>query len=147
MSIHFQPCLAGINPGAESSGCLDNPSMKYPGIILLFLYFILPFLFGIPVSTHGQIIKENAPLFASDDPLELTIEADFRKLVETKDDEVPYYDTATLTVTGKSGIEEFSIKVRTRGYSRRLSLCDFPPLLLNFKKMMSSEQYSTARTN
>jgi hypothetical protein len=89
---------------------------------------------GTPVSAQERVIREDVPLFASDEPLEITIEADFRKLVETKDDEDPYYDTARLTVTGKTGIEEFSIKVRARGYSRRLSLCDFPPLLLDFKK-------------
>ena len=78
---------------------------------------------------------EYHPLFASDDPLELTIEADFKSLIANKADETPEYNSAQLILSGTNGgIETFEIKVRARGFSRRVSLCDFPPLYLNFIK-------------
>ena len=86
-------------------------------------------------SENTEISTAIAPLFSSDDPLELTIEADFKSIVANKDAEMPAYDSAQLILSeANGGNETFTIKVRARGYSRRLSLCEFPPLLLNFKK-------------
>ena len=73
----------------------------------------------------------DAPLFASDDAIELTITADFSLL---KDDrrESPERP-ATVTVTGEAGAIE--AQVRTRGRFRLdKANCTFPPLKLNLKK-------------
>ncbi len=102
-------------------------------IILIALIMII-----FPEISFAQLpdkSTQNTPLFASDEPLELTIEANFKSLVAHKDDEVPSYDSAFLVHTGTNGSDNtFSINVRARGFSRRVSLCDFPPLLLDFKK-------------
>jgi len=109
-------------------------------ISIHFMVFFLSLCTGIflPGLSRGQISEGSSakvPLFASEEPLELTIMADFKSLVAHKDDEEPKYDSAALILKGGNGNDQnFTIKVRARGFSRRVSLCDFPPLLLNFKK-------------
>lgn len=87
------------------------------------------------LKATGQV-KESQPLFLSDQPLELTIEADFKSLVSDKRDEEPDYKTARLLLAGTDeNNQTFEIKVKARGYSRRMyDFCSFPPLYLNFKK-------------
>jgi len=135
MIDQFQNHVGFTHQSQSLSEFFLNPGRYLTGIFLLMFFWLPPA--GLSAQEPGQDLKQpiNTPLFASDEPLEVTIEADFKKLVATKDAEEPYYDTARLTLTGmNSGQSEFSIKVRARGYSRRVSLCDFPPLLLDFKK-------------
>ena len=85
----------------------------------------------LPVSAQ-QV--EPAPLFATDEPIELTLTADFSQLDDDRREspERP----ATVTVTHSSG-EEVTIgaKLRTRGRFRLdKANCTFPPLRLNLKK-------------
>ena len=106
--------------------------------------FCLTFFVSLFVTTHlkaqqqENIEKQNviAPLFSEEEPLELTIKANFKSLIANKDEDVTEYDSAQLFLSGNnSDDEKFAIKVRARGFSRRVStICDFPPLLLNFKK-------------
>jgi len=113
----------------------------YPSIIRI---FCLIFFVSLITSTHlksqntGNQEKQNAytPLFSEDKPLELTIEANFKSLIAGKTEDVSAYDSAHLILSGANSEDEnFDIKVRARGYSRRVStICDFPPLMLNFKK-------------
>jgi hypothetical protein len=85
-------------------------------------------------NSDKQIVS--TPLFAEEEPLELIIEANFRSLIASKSQDVTDYDSAILMVTGtNAGDARFEIKVKARGFSRRVStICEFPPLLLNFKK-------------
>lgn len=74
------------------------------------------------------------PLFASDDILDVRIEAPFSMLTKERPDEeeVP----GTFSYTGANGeLVEFDIQIRTRGRLRRgKRICAFPPFRLNFKK-------------
>ena len=71
-------------------------------------------------------------LFASNEPLVLRLEAPFGSLKSTKSKAQPEYMEGTLKLQ-EGGVEKaFPVRVRLRGHSRK-ELCDFPPLLLNFK--------------
>jgi hypothetical protein len=133
MPIHIGSHHKGISPGVKKPGIIKTPSPSGSQLIFPILILFLHMASSL-TTAQPHALLDDVPLFASDEPLEMTIEADFRKLVETKDNEVPYYDSAKLTVTGKEGHTRIPIMVRARGYSRRLSLCDFPPLLLDFRK-------------
>ncbi len=111
-----------------------NKSLSIFSQVILFLTLMI-FPLVISSAQPSDNDPSVAPLFTSDEPLELTIEADFKSLVAHKDDEIPSYDSASLIHSGTGGNDtKFSINVRARGFSRRVSLCDFPPLLLDFKK-------------
>jgi hypothetical protein len=75
-----------------------------------------------------------APLFRSEEPLQLYLKADFKTVFSVKDDTT--YFPAELTLTGDSGGEKtMGIEIRTRGVTRRKSdVCRFPPLRLEFPK-------------
>ena len=75
------------------------------------------------------------PLFQYEEPLELTIETDLIKIVNDKSDDPEYTGGLLLHHLDNSKINVFDIKVKARGYTRRVTdLCDFPPLKFNFKK-------------
>jgi len=81
-------------------------------------------------STH-EILSQ--PLFDSEEPLQVTIISDFKNLVKHKTEQ-PTYQPAKLILNGDTA-NEFSIRVKSRGFSRRTyDFCYFPPILINFKK-------------
>jgi hypothetical protein len=91
-------------------------------------------LAGVWLALPGSALAQSAqPLFAESEsaPLALTIEGPFRTLQRHRraQPELPgvvrYADASGRAV-------ELDVQLRTRGVSR-LSLCDFPPLRLNFK--------------
>ena len=80
----------------------------------------------------GSNAQTNAPLFASQEPILLTLEAPVRTLVSRRDRR-PEVD-GLVRYTGEDGSEvTLDVEVRTRGKSR-LEICSFPPLSLNFKR-------------
>jgi len=69
-------------------------------------------------------------LFATSEPLVLRLEAPFSSIKGTK--AKPEYMEGTLKLQ-EGGVEKaFDVRLRLRGHSRK-EVCDFPPLLLNFK--------------
>ncbi len=71
-------------------------------------------------------------LFASEEPLELTLTADFQALKGDRRGETPERE-ATVLLPGEDVV--LDVKVRTRGSFRRdAANCSLPPLRLNFKK-------------
>ena len=79
---------------------------------------------------------ETRPLFASAEPLPITIAADFRAVQRDRDPKSEKTFPATVTVPNEDGtIATIPIQIRTRGHSRRLrQTCDFAPLRLEFVK-------------
>lgn len=81
------------------------------------------------------ISAQNVPLFQSNEPLELILEADVVTLIEDKSEEPEYTPAYLIQDLPDHMINMFEIKVKPRGNTRRqANLCDFPPLKFNFKK-------------
>ncbi|MDJ0759220.1 MAG: hypothetical protein QNJ19_07470 [Woeseiaceae bacterium] len=82
----------------------------------------------------GPALGKTDPLFESNDTLKVTIEAPFKRILQTRslEDE----EQGTFTYTDEAGQEhQFAIQIRARGKSRREpATCNFPPIRLNFKK-------------
>lgn len=105
-------------------------------------------LSALPFAAVGQIdgmptpeeyaekaaAAESAPLFQSDEPLEMTLRTDIAFLRDERSDSIEVDGTATFVDLG--GTETTSpLQVRTRGNFRRdPSNCNFPPLRLNFPR-------------
>ncbi|MDX1907627.1 MAG: hypothetical protein SF053_11380 [Bacteroidia bacterium] len=71
-----------------------------------------------------------ASLFREDDPLRLTLEADFTA-IRRDNEEDPQYRPARLVVHFTSGDEVFEVSVKPRGHFRREN-CGFPPIRIKF---------------
>lgn len=76
-----------------------------------------------------------ADLFATQEPLALELAAPFPTVFRQREAEDREYQDATLTYRDGSGAEGVTVpvRVRVRGKSRA-AMCNFPPLLLNFRK-------------
>ena len=75
-----------------------------------------------------------APLFAGHTPLEVTIEAPLKTLMEERPDDE--YLEGRFSYTGDDGTEHsFDLKLRTRGnFRRKPEICRFAPIRLNFQR-------------
>ena len=76
-----------------------------------------------------------APLFASEDVLNLTIEGPLERVFDERSQEPQSFD-AQLRYRAPDGSETtFDIELRTRGFYRlKRETCKFPPLRVNFKR-------------
>ncbi len=115
-----------------------NPPVNLPvHFILSFLLVLISVPFSMAQEEEEKTTKkEIAQLFTEDEPLELVLTADFQTLLKTKDADTPEYYPAQLNLNDQeSGEKAFELKIKARGISRRnFDFCNFPPLLLNFKK-------------
>lgn len=75
--------------------------------------------------------QPDAPLFASHEPVELTLAVPVRTLVRRRSRRPEVEGTVTYLAGGDP--VELDVEVRTRGFSR-LELCTFPPLRLDFRR-------------
>ncbi|MCZ6710147.1 MAG: hypothetical protein O7B25_07280 [Gammaproteobacteria bacterium] len=90
-------------------------------------------LVSLPLVCATAIAKPDR-LFASHDPIEITLSAPFRSLSRDRDDE-PQDRPATLRYEVDGEAHSVAIGIRPRGKSRRdRSVCNFPPLRLNLPK-------------
>lgn len=98
-----------------------------------FALVLIAYLFGIqPIIS--QEVKE---LFQSDELLKIDLLMPLKEV--TRDLQEKREHQATLSYLDESGQKkEFSIKISTRGKTRK-KVCAFPPLELNFKKKQLSE--------
>jgi len=84
--------------------------------------------------SFGDFCSAQTGLFASNEPLELTLIMNVRDVIKDIGDERIYHP-ATLLYASEPTRDTFDIKVKTRGFMRRKQeTCSFPPLMLNFKK-------------
>jgi len=89
----------------------------------------------LPASMAAATGKnEPDPLFASDEIINIEIEAPFGLLTSDRPDKEEV--AGKLRYTADDGnLVEFDVALRTRGRLRRtVQICQFPPLRLNFKK-------------
>jgi hypothetical protein len=90
-----------------------------------------------PAQSGAKDFKDPDPLFASDELLEISIEAPFSTIMRDRQNEE--YTPARLEYSNSGGeLFEYDIGVRTRGKFRRSwDVCTFAPLRLNFVKSQS----------
>ncbi len=103
---------------------------------MLKLRFVLIFgLFINNLAYSVQTIGQTAPLFDSEEILELTISGDINRLVKDRKGK-PEYDEMTISYLDQNQKEiSIPLKIRTRGnFRRQQNICTYPPLLLNFSK-------------
>ena len=114
-------------------------------LIAFFLLYLLPlkaqdsfrdspsFAYGSAVARDG--LTNDNPLFTEEDVLRFTLSMDIKEVLKDRGEERSYH-SAVITYQDKGGktVTE-ALKVRVRGNRRRdPTVCNFPPLLLNFKK-------------
>lgn len=80
--------------------------------------------------TDTQNVK--VTLFDTDDIFEISLKFDITYYKKQRSD-VEYLDAVLTYYNSKTDSVTKNIKVKARGETRRTVLCDFPPLLLNFK--------------
>jgi hypothetical protein len=101
------------------------------------MYFIQRFMLVtalalLAIPAHGQVSEMPDPLFQSSEALRVSLSGPFTTLIkERPKDEymlgaIRYYDTDGTPVA-------LDLEIRTRGNFRH-QVCDYPPVLLNFKK-------------
>ena len=83
--------------------------------------------------------SERLRLFRSDDPLEITLRADFRAVQRDRDPKSTTTFPAVVEYTGRDGAPAtMPLRIRTRGHSRRNPrTCTFAPLRLEFDKTLT----------
>jgi hypothetical protein len=90
--------------------------------------------------TDTQDVK--VTLFDTDDVLEISLKFDISRYKRIKSEE-EYLDAVLTYFVNDTDSVSKDIKVRARGNIRRTAICDFPPLMLNFKmKDSDGDQFS-----
>ena len=85
-------------------------------------------------DSQAETTAADAPLFASLDPLTLTIRAPFETLFKDRSDDAPELP-ATLIYEGPDGAVTLNLTVELRGRTRRQRrVCNFPPIRLDFPR-------------
>jgi len=87
-------------------------------------------------SAHAQVSGKPDPLFQSDDPLRVYLSGPFTTLIKerSKEDYLP----GKIRYTEEDGTSvSLDLEIRTRGHNRHQN-CDYPPVLLNFKKKQTA---------
>jgi len=92
---------------------------------------------------HAQISGKPDPLFQSNDPLRVYLSGPFTTLIKerSKEDYLP----GVIRYTEEDGTTvSLDLEIRTRGHNRHQN-CDYPPVLLNFKKKQTAETIFAAQ--
>jgi len=90
-------------------------------------------------SSFSQVIVEDSSkatpryidLFASEEPLQMTLCFDIREFVRTKNKPENFSATLSIKLSESDSVSQ-KIKIRARGEMRR-KYCQFPPIMLKFK--------------
>lgn len=77
-------------------------------------------------------LADDAPLFDTNEPLDITIEFPLREVMRKAADR-PVVDGVATYASANGEVTSLTVKVSTRGRSR-LTVCRFPPLALSVKK-------------
>ncbi len=102
-----------------------------------FTVFLITFsiCYSKPVWSEIHRDQKTAPLFDSDEPLKITLIIDTRALKGDNSDDPQYTEGQLILHENSAEDKNFNIKVRARGFSRRMyDFCTFPPIKLNFRK-------------
>ena len=91
----------------------------------------------LPIFSFAQDTKNANPnrLFSSAVPIEITLQMDMQKVLNDTSEDPQYSAARLIQKFDDNKIQVFDIKIKSRGNTRRInSVCEFPPIKLNFKK-------------
>ena len=91
----------------------------------------------LPIFSFAQDTKNANPnrLFSSTVPIEITLQMDMQKVLNDTSEDPQYSAARLIQKFDDNKIQVFDIKIKSRGNTRRInSVCEFPPIKLNFKK-------------
>jgi len=95
-------------------------------------FLIVAALILLAVTANAQVSEKPDPLFQSNDPLRVYLSGPFTTIIKerSKEDYLP----GVITYPDDDGASvSLDLEIRTRGHNRHQN-CDYPPVLLNFKK-------------
>ena len=94
-----------------------------------------PSLAAVASGDTGPYGRDVPPLFATEAPIELRIEADFGQIRRDRADENPEHEGFVYVLEADGSETEWPVQIRTRGnYRLQTNTCEFPPIRLNFPK-------------
>lgn len=104
------------------------------------LFAALPCIVVVAVAQEApadslRVSAETAPLFASQEALEVTIEGPLQTIFRERGDESNYHDAVLWYLSETGERITLDVGVKTRGNFRlQRRICDFPNVRLNFKR-------------
>jgi hypothetical protein len=116
----------GLMPGERDKMLAAGDSRSVRRLPVVAALLTATVLFG------SRAYASDDRLFASNEPLVLRLEAPLIAIKNTKSKAKPEYMDGVLKLQEGGAEKAFDVRLRLRGHSRK-ELCDFPPLLLNFK--------------
>lgn len=88
-----------------------------------------------PASDSARSRATTAPVFASDEPLRLTIEAPLNSIFKARGDQGKEYPGKVTVHQGDRPLVVIDVDIQTRGKARlNPNTCEFPPLRLDFPR-------------
>jgi hypothetical protein len=122
LSAQAPPAAQAQKPGVEAAENAPKPPKDWPP--------------DADALAKRRQEAEAVPLFASQDPIEVTLTADWRTVQRDRNVESTKTYPGTLTIVqGGAAGTPIPIQLRTRGHSRRNPrVCEFAPLLLALPK-------------
>ena len=130
---NFASALGKMNVPAQIAFWCDRPAVTACIGMIIGALLCISMPLNAQESSDAYSTAPN-PLFASDTPLSVRIEAPFTTLLRERPETL--YLQGTFTLLEEDGNDQqFTLKVRARGkYRLQKDHCDFPPLRLNFRK-------------
>ena len=108
-----------------------NPTTPRFQLYFLCIAFICSSFFGFSQDSYDS----KFPLFASDEPIKVTIYLDIKKTKNDVSDDPQYHEGKLVLYNSDADSTELDVKIKPRGHSRRVfDFCTFPPIKVNFKK-------------
>jgi hypothetical protein len=112
--------------------------MKKIFVVLLFIssFFVQPVFCQIDSLRATYAVKDTqdikVTLFDTDEVFEISLKFDIPRYKKARSDTMNLDAVLTYYISDTDSVVK-NIKVRARGNIRRTAICDFPPLMLNFK--------------
>ncbi|NMC37216.1 MAG: hypothetical protein GYA41_02700 [Bacteroidales bacterium] len=87
------------------------------------------------LATYAHGASGTKELFSSDEVIRIELRSDFSAILKDRDEDPEYHNAELIWFTGENEKSSLSVKLMARGAFRlKPSNCNFPPLLVNFKK-------------
>jgi hypothetical protein len=114
-----------------------------PVLLIISAFFVQPVFSQIDSLRATYAVKDTQDikptLFDTDDVFNISLKFDIPRYKKARSDTMYLDAVLTYYINDKDSVVK-NIKVRARGNIRRTAICDFPPLMLNFKMKDPSEK-------